>query len=498
MKSTVAFEGNRTVAYLSLALMALAFAAIRLYVAQSLELSPDEAYYWTWSRMEGPCYPDHPPLVARLIELGTRLAGDTSLGVRLPAVLFGEIHLLLMYALLRLMGLSRPWSVGGAGIGCALPIVSAGSVIMTPDVPLGLSWTVATLCLVVLARRSCPAAWFGLACALCFAFFSKLSAPLIAVMAFSAFAVSPRLRSDAATPAPYLAGLLCAGFLLIFGREILSCPHVQTQIDHLGGRLVPSGADVSIAGAPARILELLAGQLGLLTPLIFWFGAMGIFKRRRDPAMQVLGLSFAVPLIATVISALTTHPEQNWASLGHPALGAAAFFQLATSPSNLRKTVATSAFVLAAFAAIHIHATWTLLPLPSAKDPVSRLHGWSNIDYLLKNIENHGVVLTDGYGLAAQIVWSQRRHPTTLRAVVAVDRSGPPGRADVALLVAPCDVDGECRDDSTPFECESYGSFRELPMFRSDGRIARTIWWRIGYDCRFEQGFRLVKTAAKD
>ena len=56
---------------------------VRLAVAGFAPLSPDEAYYWVWSRALAPGYLDHPPMVALWIGLGTLLAGDTPLGVRL-------------------------------------------------------------------------------------------------------------------------------------------------------------------------------------------------------------------------------------------------------------------------------------------------------------------------------------------------------------------------------------------------------------------------------
>ena len=46
-------------------------------------LSPDEAYYWVWSRHPPPGYLDAPPMVALWIRAGTVLAGDGALGVRL-------------------------------------------------------------------------------------------------------------------------------------------------------------------------------------------------------------------------------------------------------------------------------------------------------------------------------------------------------------------------------------------------------------------------------
>ena len=72
----------------------LALAAItlaRLIAAAVVPVSPDEAYYWVWSRALSPGYYDHPPMVAFWIRAGTLLLGDTPLGIRL----LGPVGLLL-------------------------------------------------------------------------------------------------------------------------------------------------------------------------------------------------------------------------------------------------------------------------------------------------------------------------------------------------------------------------------------------------------------------
>ncbi len=60
---------------------------VRLVAAALTPLSFDEAYYWTWSKHLAGGYYDHPPMVALVIRLGTMIAGDTQLGVRLVSVL---------------------------------------------------------------------------------------------------------------------------------------------------------------------------------------------------------------------------------------------------------------------------------------------------------------------------------------------------------------------------------------------------------------------------
>ena len=54
-----------------------------------LDLAPDEAHYWQWSRHLDASYYSKGPLVAWLIRASCELLGDNVLAVRLPAVICG-------------------------------------------------------------------------------------------------------------------------------------------------------------------------------------------------------------------------------------------------------------------------------------------------------------------------------------------------------------------------------------------------------------------------
>ena len=70
-------------AWLGVALVTL----FRFWYMCRYDLVPDEAYFWVWSKHFALCYRDKGPLVAWTIALGTRLFGDTVVGVRSFAVL---------------------------------------------------------------------------------------------------------------------------------------------------------------------------------------------------------------------------------------------------------------------------------------------------------------------------------------------------------------------------------------------------------------------------
>ena len=71
--------------------------AIRLVVAAWTPLAPDEAYYWVWSHDLQWGYLDAPPMVAWWIRVGTLIAGQGALGVRLLAPVSAALGSVLMY-----------------------------------------------------------------------------------------------------------------------------------------------------------------------------------------------------------------------------------------------------------------------------------------------------------------------------------------------------------------------------------------------------------------
>src|SRR4051812_30306210 len=104
-------------------LLVVAATALRVvYLARfcPLDLAPDEAHYWDWSRHLDWSYYSKGPLVAYLIRLGCELCGPWSqaltgsemLAVRLPAVLCGALLLTGLYVLTVQVYRSEPLALG--------------------------------------------------------------------------------------------------------------------------------------------------------------------------------------------------------------------------------------------------------------------------------------------------------------------------------------------------------------------------------------------------
>ena len=105
----------------------------RLYLSGQLQLHPDEAYYWLWSRRLDLSYFDHPPMVAYFIWLTTRFS-ETELWVRLS----GSLVILAISSLIWKMALQLSNSVrvaaGSVMVFNAYPLTVLGLMAITPDV----------------------------------------------------------------------------------------------------------------------------------------------------------------------------------------------------------------------------------------------------------------------------------------------------------------------------------------------------------------------------
>lgn len=114
-----------------------------------LDLAPDEAHYWDWSRHLDWAYYSKGPLVALLIRgsltlfgpLSVALTGSEMLAVRLPAVISGSLLLTSLYVLTARIHRKESWALGVVAIALTMPMVAAGSTLMTIDAPFMCLWS---------------------------------------------------------------------------------------------------------------------------------------------------------------------------------------------------------------------------------------------------------------------------------------------------------------------------------------------------------------------
>ena len=381
----------------------LGLAALRLAVAGATGLAPDEAYYWVWSKALAPGYPDHPPMVAFWIRLGTALGGEGAFGVRLLGPLVG---LLGSYLLARAAEDLFPGR--GAGPRAALLFnatlfLGVGGVIISPDTPLLFFWA-ATLWALGRLLKTGQGWWFlvaGLAAG--GGLLSKYTAVLLAPAIGLWLLLTPCGRGWLRRPWPWAA--LALALLCFLPNLLWEAGHGWASFLRQGGR--------TEAWNPARagqfLLELLGGQIGLATPLVFWLGLRGtlaLLPRWREPGALLLLVMVLLPAAVFAEHALGDRVQGNWPAILWPAACLAA----AALPGRSWRPAVALGLVLGL--AVYLQAVLAPFRLPITRDPtLLRLAGWEEFFEDVAMVQRRGgyaFVAADQYGIAAELAHGLR------------------------------------------------------------------------------------------
>lgn len=348
----------------------------RLWAAAGTGLTHDEAYYWLWSKNLAFGYFDHPPMVAVLIRASTAVFGDTPFGIRWLSVLLGAAASLGVWRLVWRMTENQRLAIGAAGLVQGTLFLGAGALLVTPDTPLVLFWTLALLALVEVWRTGRGAWWLAVGLSVGLAFVSKYTAVFLGLGILLWVVLVPELRRWFLSPWPYAGGLLC---LAVMAPTVLwNLNHGGASLSKQFGRAVPKAFD------PRFVPEFFAGQAALLTPLIgiavLW-GLWVAVKRLREPGAMLI-VATTLPLLAYLVwYGLFDRVQGNWtacllpASIAAASLGAAHLPQAGWLRAIVRGSIRWGLVVGVAFGLIVLaHGLWRVIPL--SIDPTSQTAGW--------------------------------------------------------------------------------------------------------------------------
>jgi 4-amino-4-deoxy-L-arabinose transferase-like glycosyltransferase len=371
----------------------LALTLVRLLVAGTTSLSPDEAYYWVWSRALAPGYLDHPPMVALWIRAGTAVLGDGALGVRLLAPLSGALGSILLAAAAEDLFPGRRLGVPAAALFNSTLLMGVGAISMTPDTPLVFFWTAALWGLARMLRTGRPGWWMVIGLASGGALTSKYTAVLLGLGVTMWLVADPAGRRWLRTPGPWLGAVIA---MLCFAPVLgWNAAHDWASFAKQAGRT----GDWHPAQAANHVLELVGGQLGLATPWVAVLCAVGIglaVGRVRQGSAPLLLVALTLPSIAVFFQhALGDRVQANWPAIIYPAASIAAVAYVGC----WWRPAAGLGFALTAL--VYVQAAAAPLRLPRQLDvTLIRLGGW---DSLVARVaaEQAGFVAADNYGLAS-------------------------------------------------------------------------------------------------
>ncbi|HLW25123.1 MAG TPA: glycosyltransferase family 39 protein [Steroidobacteraceae bacterium] len=308
---------------------------LKLLYCGHVELLPEETYYWSYSRHLDIGYLDHPPMVAWLIRLGTGLFGQTSIGVRIGALLSGALASGYVYALTRNL-FGAPSALGALVLMQGLPFFFMAGLLMTPDAPLTACWAAALYYLERALIAGHARAWWAVGVALGLGLLSKYTIVLLGASAALFILFEPQARRWLRHPYPYAALLLA---ILIFSPVLLwNAEHQWASFTFQTSRRLAEARRFSLHKLIASILVLLTPTGAVAVVPLFAPGriAPGRIAAGPEPRVQqqqhpqrglrLLALAAGVPLAVFALFSLLHEVKLDWTGApwvaAMPVLGA--------------------------------------------------------------------------------------------------------------------------------------------------------------------------------
>ncbi|MGL4287494.1 MAG: glycosyltransferase family 39 protein [Phreatobacter sp.] len=450
---------------------------VRLWVSGTIGLSPDETYYWIWSKNLAFGYFDHPPMVAVLIRASTAVFGDSAFGVRWMSVLLGAAASLGVWRLVLRLTDDRLAALAGAGLVQATLFLGAGAMLVTPDTPLVLFWTLALLALAEVWRTGQGAWWLAVGLAVGLAFVSKYTTVFLGLGIIVWLLWVPELRRWFASPWPYAGGALCLAVM----APVVAWNLMQggASLTKQFGRAVPHAFD------PRFVPEFVAGQAALLTPLVGVLVLYGLFVAiraawRDREAGATLVVASTMPLIVYLVwYGLFDRVQGNWtacllpASIAAAVLGARAMPEEGVLAAALRGSlrfgvvtgVALGLFVMA-------HALWRIVPL--SPDPTAQLFGWHEAAAGIERVAAEtgaGTIGTASYTMTGELRFHGSGRPPVVQLNERLRFAMEPAPDLARLRGQPILVVAESRRDREVFDALG----RRFSRVRRAGSVER-LW----------------------
>jgi hypothetical protein len=463
----------------------LLFAAVTVFhvaYAGWLALSPQEAYYWEWSRRLDLSYFDHPPLAAWTIRLFTALLGESERVVRLAAALHSTIFSAFLWLTTRRLFGSRAALLAIAG-GAVVPLFSIGQVIITPDGPLLSGWAMALYFTVRALDDDRPEWLLAAGAAAGWAMLGKYTGFLLLPQILALLLWDPRGRRMLRTPWPWLGALLAAA---LFSPVVIwnAGRHLESFAFQTTGRAETSRLRPVLLG---RYLGLQVLAMSPVVLLLCVEAVLVAWRRRATPAWRVV-LVFSAPLLLLATAVSPVHwVKMNWlAPVWLTALAGAAALVPARRGARWWLTAGGGALALAMSILLHLWPRVTWLPLP-AKDETSA--GWRELAARVgaerARLPADAPVIGCNYKVTSELAFYLPDRPETF----GVGALGEPGLqydewldwsrlAGRTALVVRDARDGACarREEL----CRPLEPLPPLTVAKGDRRVTTFSFWRCG------------------
>ena len=344
-------------------------------------------------------------------------------------------------------------------------------------------------------RRATVRWWILAGLAIGLAMASKYTSILIPASIALACILHPRLQNMFGERGPYLAVIVASLVLapVLFWNWRHDWVSFKFQLGHGLGE--PQGG---MLGALNRELELLGGQIGLVSPILFFYVVRAIkrsFEPTPDGIRLVLGVAATCCLLFFVYSATHRRAEANWPAIAWiPAVILLATEPVGSDPSErwLKRGLQLGG-VLSAI--VCIHAVYPIIPLRADRDQVAKAYGWEllgsvvdrHIEAVRARASSGGDLFVAGerYQDASELAFHLKAHPR----VYSLNLMGRANQYDLwttfqehagpgaGMILVLDDEKGEPREIRKLACCFHIDSGESVALMRGDSFVTRKRLW---------------------
>jgi 4-amino-4-deoxy-L-arabinose transferase-like glycosyltransferase/membrane-associated phospholipid phosphatase len=398
-----------------------------------IDLSPDEAHYWEWSRRLDLSYYSKGPAIAYLIYLGTHIFGNTVFGIRIMAVVFSTLGSIVLYILGK-MAYDEQVGLSSAVLIQIIPLFSIYGILFTIDSPFTFFWILSLFLFwkaissqnsrgngeenkeSLISNPRSFIYWCLLGLSIGFGLLTKYTMAFFYPCAFLVLLTSKGYKKLLLAKEPYIAFIIS---IMIFSPVIIwNANHGWVTLRHTAGQAhVAEGIRISVKS----FADFVGSQLGVTTPLLFLLMSVSVWKLRKKQVGKFL-FWFSVPVfVFFLLKSLQAKVQANWALpcyiTGIMAVSSFYIKGYYSGGKGKRILIGTAVFLsLVITSAAHYPS---VLNLPVKMDPASRLTGWRELGEEVSNIYKQMAVVhpvfifSDAYQVSSELAFYVKGRPVT-------------------------------------------------------------------------------------
>lgn len=390
---------KKTVLFLLMFLFLKAAAIIWLIIQGYIGLGPDEAQYWTWSQKLNWGYYSKPPGIAWQIWLGSRLFGNSELGVRIGAVAIGTALPFAIYWLAYNCRL-KPWTCTTAALLFAFsPLGFASSFFAITDGGMVLFWTLAAGFFCRALQQESHPQYFLIGTMIFFGALFKWPIYLFWGFVIGTLFVLKKSTFTTGHPSSLFGGILVSllGLLPSFiwnrqhdwptFRHVFSTLYSTNQID--------SGTTNLMRG---NFGDFLGAQAVLVSPILFGLLLMAYWQLIKEwknipRAIRFCGASSLMIILSYAFISIFKKMQGNWCDFAYPTAIVFLSWHVCERATKLMRWAYAGAAVSAGLVCLFLsipylqkHGIPQSTPIPFKSNPFKHNLGWDQLSQELISI----------------------------------------------------------------------------------------------------------------